>query len=57
MQIHALWFSPTGGTARVADCPQQARVLPAEQYAAVCQMLQKVCAGHRENELFLPAEG
>ncbi len=41
----------------VARCPQQARVLPAEQYAAVCQMLQKVCAGHRENELFLPAEG
>ena len=41
----------------VSRCPQQARVLPAEQYAAVCQMLQKVCAGHRENELFLPAEG
>lgn len=40
----------------VARCPRKARALPEEQYAAVCQMLQKLCAGRRENELFLPRE-
>lgn len=34
-------------------CPKQAREIAEEKLEAVTQKLQKVCAGHKENELFL----